>query len=307
MSSSNEFAVQTADADRSFVNRVTAATSLRRIVLLLIVLGNVAGSLYWINQNIVLLGNDASGYASDTLAYTRFFTPITPVSLFEAFTWPAYRTPGLFVAAQPFYWLFGVSTDSAQLVNVVALAGLVWITYGLGRYAAGPAVGLFSALLVGLLPMVFAMARLYYTELPLTALVALNLLALAECDGYRRRGWTVGWGVSLGLGLLVKWALPIYILLPTLWLFWRSGLLESWWTQLAGLADPLAYVTHRQRGEPGGHGSMVSAQPCRYGAGFRWATCFLWAGFCLGWCGSTHCSCRPRRLATCGWGFPQHC
>ena len=258
--------VQTAGADRNFAAQFTSRTFLYRVALALIILFNVLGSLYWLRQNTVLLGNDASGYLSDTLDYARFFTPISPESLFQAFTLPVYRTPGLYIAVQPFYWLFGVSMDSAQLVNVVALAGLIWITYGLGRYAVGPGVGLFSALLVGLLPMVFAMARLFYTELPLAALVALNLLALAESDGFRRRRWSLVWGVSLGLGLLVKWALPIYVLLPTLWLFWRAGLLQAWWRTWRSWRVDWRALLIAAGDESGRHSALVSAQSGGHGA-----------------------------------------
>ena len=204
-----------------------AFASLTTVALLSIILVNVLGSLYWVQRNVLLYGNDASGYLGTTLDYTRFFDDLSPTTLFTAFTYPQYRTPALFIATQPFYWLFGVDMDSAQLVNVVTLAALIWICYELGRYAGGRGVGLMSALLVGLLPMVMAMARLFYTELPLAALVALNLLALAKSEDFRRRGWSIAWGVSLGIGMLVKWALPIYTLLPTLWVLWRAGLFSA--------------------------------------------------------------------------------
>lgn len=197
------------------------------IMLALIILINVAGGLYWLNRNIVLVGNDASGYLDTTLEYARFFTHISPQTLFEAFTYPEYRTSGLFVAVLPFYALFGSGMDSAQLVNIVGLALLIWACFELGRYAAGPAVGLVTALLIGLFPMVMAMARLFYAELLVAAMVALNLLALLRSDGFRSRRWSSAWGVSLGVGLLVKWALPIYILLPTLWIIWKCGLVQA--------------------------------------------------------------------------------
>ena len=107
--------------------------------------------------------------------------------------------------------------------------------YALGANAAGSGVGLMSALLVGLLPMIMAMARLFYTELPLTLLVVLALLTLAKSAGFQQRGWSLAWGVSLGIGLLVKWALPLYVLLPTLWVIWQSGLLQEQLVSLRNL------------------------------------------------------------------------
>ena len=202
------------------------------ISLAAIILLNVVGTLYWVNRNIVLVGNDASGYLGTTVEYARLLTHLSPTTLFEAFTASEYRASGLFVAALPFYALFGVHMDSAQLVNVVALAVLIWACFELGRYAVGPGVGLMSALLVGLLPMVMAMARLFYAELPTATMAALSLVALVKSNGFHRRGWSLVWGASIGIGLLIKWSLPIYIFLPTLWFIWQSGLIKAQWIGL---------------------------------------------------------------------------
>lgn len=193
----------------------------------LILAFNVWGSLHWIGQNVVLVGHDASEYLWTSIEYTRFLTPISPQSLFQAFTFPAYRTPAIYIAAQPFYWLFGVAMDSAQLLNVLFLVVVIGLTYALGRVNAGRNVGLAAALLVGLLPMTTAMSRLFYTEMLLMAMVALNLLALKQGRGFTHRTWSLLWGFSLGAGLLVKWTMPIYIWLPLLWCGWRGGALRA--------------------------------------------------------------------------------
>ena len=86
-----------------------------------ILLLNVLASLFWIDQNIVLIGNDASGYLSTTLEYARHFTTLSPATLFQAFTAPEYRTPGLFLAAQPFFWLFGAFRLACRLSRLFCL------------------------------------------------------------------------------------------------------------------------------------------------------------------------------------------
>ena len=71
--------------------------------------------------------------------------------------------------------------------------------------------------------MVAAMARLFYTEMFLTAMVTLNLVALYRCRAFAGRGWSVVWGLSLGVGLLVKWTMPVYVALPLIWVLWQDG------------------------------------------------------------------------------------
>ena len=197
-----------------------------------IVMFHLLGTLYWIQHNVVLIGHDATGYLETSLNYFRFLTELTPQTLYQAFTFPPYRTPGLYLAVQPFLHGFGADMDGAQLLNAVLLAGVILLTYCLTRVVAGRAAALTAAFLVGLLPMLSAMARLYYTEMFLTAMVVFNLLALYRSRGFSSRTWSLLWGVSLGVGLLVKWTMPIYIALPTLWVFWSGGLIQKHWTGL---------------------------------------------------------------------------
>lgn len=206
------------------------------ILLVLVVIFNVIANLHWIQQNVVLIGRDASHYLTNTLLYREILTDLSPQALFRAFTHPPYRTPGLYIAAQPFLHFFGFTMDGAQYLNVALSAVVIVLTYCLGAAIADRRVGLFAALLVSLLPMMAAMARLFYTEMFLTAAVAANLLALHKSDGFARRSWSLAWGVSLGVGLLVKWTMPIYLWLPVLWVLWRnrSDFLRSRWPARQG-------------------------------------------------------------------------
>ena len=192
------------------------------LFLLLIIIPNIWGSYHWIQQNIVMVGHDASGYLGTTLEYEAFLDEISAQTLFKSFIHHRYRPPAFFIAVQPFYWTLGVDMDNAQLFNVAMLVVVILLTFWLGKEVANRWVGLFAALLVGLLPMTAAMARLFYTEMFLTATVALNLLALYKCQAFSRRSWSIIWGISMGIGLLVKWTMPIYVALPLLWVLWQS-------------------------------------------------------------------------------------
>lgn len=192
------------------------------LLLGVIVALNVAGSLYWVRANVVLTGRDAGEYLLVSLQYSDFVNFLSPRALFQAFTWPAYRAPAIYIAAQPFLRLFGANMDGAQLLNVTLLALLVPLTWLLARAVTGRWTALFAALLVGLLPMSAAMARLFYTEMFLMVTVVLTLLALYRSRGFTHFGWSPVFGLSLGIGLLVKWTMPIYVALPLLWVLWSE-------------------------------------------------------------------------------------
>ncbi len=209
---------------------------MRRAVLWLSLAGiialNVLGSLYWIRQNIVLVGRDPGGHLERTLKAAEILATPSARTLFDLFTLHDYRPPLLYIAAQPFYALFGVSTDSAQLTNIALFAVVLLLTFLVGRRVTTERTALFATLIAGLLPIMPAMSRLFYMEHLLTAALLLNVLALLACDGFRHRGWTLTWGVSLGLAMLVKWTTPVYLLLPTLWLLWRAGFFQQQWQAL---------------------------------------------------------------------------
>ena len=61
---------------------------------------------------------------------------------------------------------------------------------------------------------------MFYTENFITAMVMLNLLALMESKRFTRRGWSLIWGVSAALGMLVKWTFPVYVFIPLLLVIW---------------------------------------------------------------------------------------
>ncbi len=184
--------------------------------LLLVILANVSSHLYWIAQNVVLIGRDASGHLERTAQIATLLTRLTPQTLFTAFTYHDYRPPALYLAAQPFYSLLGRSMDSAQLTNVLFMVVILWLTYALAVQIVRPIVALLAVAITAFLPMLMAMSRLYYMENFLTAVILLNLLALLCSEGFQRRGWSHLWGLTLGIALLVKWTAPIYIVLPTL-------------------------------------------------------------------------------------------
>jgi len=204
-------------------------------VLLLLIVINIFGSLYWVKTNIVMVGHDATSYLETSIKYAHFFTGFSPSHWFQAITFPDYRTPAIYIATLPFLHLFGIDMDGAQMLNIALLPLTVLVTYFLGKRIAGSIVGLFAAALIGFLPMMAAMARLYYVEILLTVVVAFNLLALFRTDRFTNRTWSLIWGISLGFGLLVKWTLPMYLLFPVLWVISQSELLHE---QIAWLRKP---------------------------------------------------------------------
>lgn len=200
--------------------------------LALIVIGAIAGSLYWVNRNIVLVGRDSAGHLEQSLFVANALSSGFPQGLFQAVTLDDYRPPALYLVTQPFYWLGGRSMDVAQLPNILLLAVVLILTYALARRSLGEAYALFAVLLLALLPMPAAMSRFYYMENLLTAALLAGLWALLNSQGFTHRGWSLAFGASLGVLLLIKWTAPIYLLAPLLYVLWCAG---YWPAQMVAL------------------------------------------------------------------------
>lgn len=230
-------------APKSFANlRAWLPTAL----LITLVTGALLGDLLWMNQNVMLIGRDAAGHLRDAMHDRVLLTPFSLRSLFATVVSSDFRPPAFYLLAQPFLWLPGAPMQSAQLLNVLLHGITILLAWYLAREVANQWVALFAALLMALLPMVAGMARLFYNETLLAALVTFNLLALYRSRGFGNRAWSLAWGISAGVGMLVKWTFPIYVAAPALVVLWQSRrtiaptFVWSWrtlaWSLLAGAA-----------------------------------------------------------------------
>ncbi len=162
--------------------------------LAVVVLLAVGGSSYWVYHNVVLVGRDAAGHLEQSILAAKALASNSWQGLFAATVLDEYRPPGLYLLTQPAYWLFGRDQQTALLPNIAMLGAVVVLTFVLARKVLNDWLALFAALLVGLLPMAAAMARLYYMETLLTTALLLSLLALLKSDGFAAAALGAGVG-----------------------------------------------------------------------------------------------------------------
>ena len=193
-----------------------------------IVAGTIAGHLYWLQQNSVQIGHDAAGNLSRTLKIAATLdapAPGGPLAAFlRALTLTDFRAPAVYVSAQPFYALLGRTIDAAQLALLSWLVAALLFTFLLARRLAGDGLALVATAVAALLPMSIAMSRLFYVEMAVAACVIASLYFLVAAERFTHPGAALGFGVALGVGMLVKWTLPVYLAAPLLFALWRADL-----------------------------------------------------------------------------------
>jgi 4-amino-4-deoxy-L-arabinose transferase-like glycosyltransferase len=195
--------------------------------VLALVAFHVANNWAFVVAQVTILGWDRPAHLVRTLIYNDMLAEVNLRSLFEVLTWSWNRPPLCHLVAVPFYRLFGVSTDIALMRNVLFVAILLLSVYGIGRRFYGEGVGLLGAFLVSTYPILFSTSRMPYVDYSLTAMVALAVYLLVASEGFRHRGYSLGLGLVIGLGILTKWPFVAFAGGPIAYVAVRSGALND--------------------------------------------------------------------------------
>jgi hypothetical protein len=124
------------------------------------------------------------------------------------------------------YFVAPVAPLTAQAVMLAALAVALAAIFALGRRLLGSEGGLLAAFFFATAPFVVFSLINFQLDLPLSAMVALALYALARTEHFARPRFTLGLGVVLGLGMLTKPTFAAYVLPPLCWslaMAWRAA------------------------------------------------------------------------------------
>ncbi|HUT03889.1 MAG TPA: glycosyltransferase family 39 protein [bacterium] len=186
-------------------------------LLALIVSVQVGASVFWIaydrrppcGQDCVRHTLDAVRILPQTSRFTAGLINIIDRYL-DAYP-PAHRS-----VVGSLFRIFGVDKRLALGTSALCFAALILVVYAISRSlvqeSASPA--LLAAFLVGCFPAVFAASHFDNLSMMLTLGVALSVLCLIRTDGFRGAGWSAALGLSLGLGLLIKWTFFVFLVGP---------------------------------------------------------------------------------------------
>lgn len=175
----------------------------------------------WLAQNQTIVGNDAGSHLVRSLEVYEALRHPSRASLVTIWEVSEHRPPFSYVLTAPFYALFGRSYDVALASNLFWLLLTAGAVYAFAARVGDEWDGLWSAALTLTIPLLFQLSRLYYQETLVACLLWLALLVLLLSEGFTRRWPSILFGLLAGLGLLVKWTLPPFVIGPLFFLFWR--------------------------------------------------------------------------------------
>ncbi len=131
----------------------------------------------------------------------------------------------LFIAV--LYLIFHPGPHIAVLANIPATFLLLWAVYELGKEHAGIGAARWTCVLMVLTPYLTWVSRETILDYWLSAWFAASIVALRKTRGFQSRSWSLFLGCILAMGLLTKWFLAGFVLVPLVYVFVESRIWKS--------------------------------------------------------------------------------
>ncbi len=202
------------------------------ILLFVLVIFHTLNNYFWIKIDNMSIGCDTvihtyitvllhqdlkSIFLSDAPLFLKSLS-ITTIFFKSPLSWPTlvHFLAALiaFVSSDILFW----SRFSSTIYFIILISSI----YLLGKNIYSRAAGLIAAYLVSFYPGIFGSSRSSGLDLPLASVVCLVFYFLLRSDEFRRIRYSLFFGLSLGLGMLVKGQLLFFIALPLLYVIFNG-------------------------------------------------------------------------------------
>ncbi len=207
----------------------------------------VAVSCWWVlTDRAVPFGSWAANLYASTL-YLDFFRHGEP---FRAISFSTYYPPGMRLIGAAVMGIGGENTDRPVLVeNVIFVPLLALACYRIGRMTAGPRAGLLAVVFALGTPLIAEQFHVFMLDAPQAALVAVAVWLILASDRFARVDVAALAGLAVGIGVLTKQLMPLYLLglLPAVLLRgagWRNGRGIAAFAAVAFLVGAPWYLVH---------------------------------------------------------------
>ena len=171
-------------------------------------------------------------YAIGNLIWWKFNTPIIPYDISALHFNDIFEDSCLFFNAPLITWImkfmfyiFGKEYFDLLVifVNYIFFVISLYYIYRLGVILKNKETGNIAMILFALVPAIYGMSRQYGgLEYHITSIIIFNIYCLIKTDYFKDRKWTIIYGISVGLGLLIKDEFLAYFFVPFLYIVLQS-------------------------------------------------------------------------------------
>ena len=185
------------------------------LLLCLLILVHLANSALVISRDRYFMVPDALDYFQWSVSMAQDLQKGEVAGAAAALWGNRQRSP-LGIIPATLSQLGGTSQMSARLSSLFWMVLLLYFTFRVTERLSSPGAGLLAAASLAAMPMVMGFSRLLWLDLPLAAMTAWCVLMLLRAEGFHSLRGSLLLGVVVGLGLLTKYSLPIFVGPPAL-------------------------------------------------------------------------------------------
>lgn len=210
-----------------FVTRALAGSNFAPLLLLLLLISLT--NFFWLSYNTLPPHWDWAAHMLSALKYHQAMSDyiqqpdLWSLTSVKAVLWnllgvdqsvysPLFPFVGsfmIFIAGPSIKWL--------SMTNMLFMAVLLYGLFKIGKKIHSEETGVLACIILSFYPMVFHLSRQYMLEIALLAITALSIYFLLYSEEFRNRAFTALFGVSVGVGLLIKPTYLSYIAGPACW------------------------------------------------------------------------------------------
>ncbi|MDD5155827.1 MAG: glycosyltransferase family 39 protein [Candidatus Omnitrophica bacterium] len=203
------------------------------LLLTALILFHAVNNYIWLRQDNESLGYDVIHHANITFSIRQdllkiFLSGESPAEKLKSFIFLfTHVTQGSLVWPRLFHFIAALMSSFVshqedvffwiRFSNILYFAILIVSIYLLGKKILSPAGGFLAAFFISLYPGVFGLSRKYGLDFPLIAIVSLAIYFLLSCDGFKKRSYSLFFGIASGLGMLIKCQFALFIIGPFLY------------------------------------------------------------------------------------------
>ncbi|MFA5156617.1 MAG: glycosyltransferase family 39 protein [Candidatus Omnitrophota bacterium] len=122
---------------------------------------------------------------------------------------PFFAALASYLPPDPLFWI--------RFSNMFYFAILIISVYLLGKKAHSPQAGVLAAVFISLYPGIFGLSRKFGLDFPLIGITALAMYLLFSSDNFQNRRYSILFGITSGLGMLIKGQLLLFLIGPFLY------------------------------------------------------------------------------------------
>lgn len=183
----------------------------------------------WLKLNVYPHGPDEF---SHLLIAQNFYNGIISgqieylIKLFKSSTnaiWP----PFFHFTAAVSCFVSGASHISSLIINLLYLLILLFSVYSIGCKLYNKKVGILAVLLISLYPMVFRYSRFFGLDFAQMSIVCFSICFLIYTEYFSNRKFSILFGISIGLGMLIKWAFVLFLAGPLVCIILQAVFLRA--------------------------------------------------------------------------------